>query len=223
MKRTNQEMDFRNEQDTVRMGETNYVDITGKAMGKFEFSHEVFGEGFYTITLQVARLSKIADELPVMVSDRLVDVTRNLTGKQVQILGQYRSYNKHMNGKDRVMLFVFAKEFLVLLEDEQPGPVTIQIYLDGYLCKKPAYRKTPLGREIADIMLAVNRPNGHGSDYIPCVVWGRNARYVVGLNVGDRIQISGRVQSRKYNKKVSEFKQETRIAYEVSVSNIEQI
>lgn len=221
MKETRQ-TEVRNENSTIRTDETNYVDITGMAMGKFKFSHKVFGEGFYIIHVRIPRLSKAFDIIPVMVSDRLIDVTRDITDKQVQILGQYRSYNENNNGKIRLMLSVFAKEFLVLFDDEQPGPVKNQIYLNGYICKKPIYRKTPLGREIADIMLAVNRNNGK-SDYIPCVVWGRNAGYVVGLNVGDNIQISGRVQSRKYNKQISEHISESRVAYEVSVNKIEQV
>lgn len=222
MNKTRETLSSREEQGTRSMGKINYVKLNGEVIGEFKFSHRFFGEGFYMIYIRIPRLSKVCDELPIMVSDRLIDTTRNLTGKQVQVIGQYRSYNMHKDGKNKLLLFVFAKEFLVLIDDETPVSMANQIYLDGYICSRPKYRKTPLGREIADLLIAVNRPYGK-SDYIPCIVWGRNARYVLDLNIGDNVQIGGRIQSREYNKQISDVKSEKRVAYEVSVSKIMKV
>ena len=154
-----------------------------------------------------------------MVSERLVDVTQDYVGQYVEIHGQFRSYNRHEEKHNRLVLSAFARELKFLEEEDSLAPVN-QIFLDGYICKEPVYRKTPLGREIADLLVAVNRPYGK-SDYIPCIAWGRNARYASGFGVGTRILIWGRVQSREYTKKVSETECEKRVAYEVSVSKLE--
>jgi single-stranded DNA-binding protein len=167
----------------------------------------------------VERLSESSDLIPLMVSERLIDVTEDLKGYYVAINGQFRSYNRHEERKNKLVLSVFAREIEFVDEIEESSK-TNQIFLDGYICKEPIYRKTPLGREIADLLLAVNRPYGK-SDYIPCICWGRNARYASGFMVGERCGVWGRIQSREYVKKLDEENIEKRTAYEVSVSKLE--
>ncbi len=199
--------------------ENNQVTITGKVASEFTYSHEVFGEGFYMVDVLVKRLSNSDDRIPLMVSERLIDVTQDYTGEYICVSGQFRSYNRHEEQKNRLVLSVFVREAEFV--DEQLDAVkTNHIFLEGYICKKPVYRKTPLGREIADLLLAVNRPYGK-SDYIPCICWGRNARYASGFEVGEHVQVLGRIQSREYVKKLSETETQTRTAYEVSVSKLE--
>ena len=201
--------------------ENNQVVIAGEIVSGFTFSHEVYGEGFYMVEVAVNRLSNYADYIPVMVSERLIDVTQNYEGQYICVVGQFRSYNRHEEKKNRLVLSVFAREIEFTGE---PGEdvKSNQIFLDGYICKEPIYRKTPLGREIADLLIAVNRSYGK-SDYIPSICWGRNARYASGFEVGTHVQIWGRIQSREYVKKLNEFETEKRIAYEVSVSKIDCI
>lgn len=199
--------------------ENNRVTVIGTIVSDFTFSHAVFGEGFYFVDLSVSRLSEQADVIPLMVSERLMDVTRDYRGCTIEADGQFRSYNRHEGVKNRLVLSVFVRE-VQFLEEFTDYTKTNQIFLDGYICKEPIYRKTPLGREIADLLVAVNRPYGK-SDYIPCIAWGRNARFASGFSVGTRIQIWGRVQSREYTKKLSETECEKRTAYEVSVSKLE--
>lgn len=201
--------------------ENNQVIIAGEIVSGFTFSHEVYGEGFYMVEVAVNRLSNYADYIPVMVSERLIDVTENYEGQYISVVGQFRSYNRHEEKKNRLVLSVFAREIEFTGE---PGEdvKSNQIFLDGYICKEPIYRKTPLGREIADLLIAVNRSYGK-SDYIPSICWGRNARYAAGFAVGEHVQIWGRIQSREYVKKLNEFETEKRIAYEVSVSKIDCI
>ena len=199
--------------------ENNRVTVIGTIVSDFTFSHAVFGEGFYLVDLSVSRLSEQADVIPLMVSERLMDVTRDYRGCTIEADGQFRSYNRHEGVKNRLVLSVFVRE-VQFLEEFTDYTKTNQIFLDGYICKEPIYRKTPLGREIADLLVAVNRPYGK-SDYIPCIAWGRNARFASGFSVGTRIQIWGRVQSREYTKKLSETECEKTTAYEVSVSKLE--
>ena len=199
--------------------ENNKVSVIGEVISEFTFSHEVFGEGFYLVSLAVSRLSDQVDLIPLMISERLLDVTQDYRGRTVEAIGQFRSYNCHEGVKNRLVLSVFVRE-LNFLEEFTDCTKTNQIYLDGYICKEAIYRKTPLGREIADILLAVNRPYGK-SDYIPCIAWGRNARYASGFAVGARVKVWGRVQSREYTKKLNETECEKRVAYEVSVSKME--
>ncbi len=199
--------------------ENNKVSVIGEVVSEFTFSHEVFGEGFYLVSLAVSRLSDQVDVIPLMVSERLLDVKQDYRGQTVEAIGQFRSYNCHEGVKNRLVLSVFVRE-LNFLEEFTDCTKTNQIYLDGYICKEAIYRKTPLGREIADLLLAVNRPYGK-SDYIPCIAWGRNARYASGFAVGSRVRVWGRVQSREYTKKLSETQCEKRVAYEVSVSKLE--
>lgn len=201
--------------------ENNQVIINGEIVRNFEFSHEVYGEGFYTAQLASERGSGTKDIVPIMVSKRLVDVKVDWVGRYVKISGQFRSYNKHEENKNRLVLSVFAREFepieeMPFTDDEN------KTFFDGYICKQPNYRKTPLGREIADILLAVNRSYGK-SDYIPCIAWGRNARFAESLEIGTRLKAWGRIQSREYQKKISDDECETRTAYEVSVSKLEVV
>ena len=199
--------------------ENNQATIMGEIVSPFRFSHEVFGEGFYMVDVSVKRLSNSEDTIPVMISERLIDVTEDYTGEFIMVNGQFRSYNKHDELKNRLVLSVFARE-VEFIEEELDGAKTNNIMLDGYICKLPVYRKTPLGREIADLLIAVNRPYGK-SDYIPCICWGRNARFASAFEVGNHVQVFGRIQSREYVKKLSETATEKRTAYEVSVSKLE--
>ena len=199
--------------------ENNQVSIMGKIASGFTFSHQVYGEGFYLTDLLVKRLSDQEDRIPLMVSERLVDVTQDYEGEYIMVQGQFRSYNRHEEKKNRLVLSVFVRE-LSFVEEADDSIKSNQIFLDGYICKPPVYRKTPLGREIADLLLAVNRPYGK-SDYIPCICWGRNARYASAFEVGGHVLIWGRIQSREYIKKLNERETEKRTAYEVSVSKLE--
>ena len=182
--------------------ENNQVEIMGKIASPFTFSHQVFGEGFYMVDVLVKRLSDSEDRIPVMISERLLDVTEDYEGEYIHVLGQFRSYNRHEEKKNRLVLSVFARE-VEFVEDDDETMKTNAIFLAGYICKPPVYRKTPLGREIADLLIAVNRPYGK-SDYIPCICWGR-------------------IQSREYVKKISEEETQKRTAYEISVSKLEYI
>ena len=201
--------------------ENNQVSIVGEVVSEFYFSHEVFGEGFYMLDVSVKRLSDSCDVIPLMISERLIDVSGDYRGNYIHATGQFRSYNRHEEKKNRLVLSVFVRE-LEFINEEVENAKTNQIFLDGYICKAPVYRKTPLGREIADILLAVNRPYGK-SDYSPCICWGRNARFASGFEVGGHTQIWGRIQSREYVKKLDEEESERRVAYEVSVSKLEYL
>ncbi|WP_230398370.1 single-stranded DNA-binding protein [Novisyntrophococcus fermenticellae] len=201
--------------------ENNQVQIMGEIGSQFTFSHQVFGEGFYLVDIMVKRLSDSEDIIPVMISERLIDVTQDYEGEYIMVTGQFRSYNRHEEKKNRLVLSVFARE-ISFIEEEDDSVKSNQIFLDGYICKPPVYRKTPLGREIADLLIAVNRPYGK-SDYIPCICWGRNARYASVFSVGGHVLIWGRIQSREYIKRISETESEKRIAYEVSVSKLEYV
>lgn len=206
---------------TDKILENNQVAIVGEIISGFTYSHEVYGEGFYMVEMSVSRLSDFVDFIPVMISERLIDVTADYTGCYVYVGGQFRSFNRHEEHKNRLVLSVFARE-IEFLDETSDECASNQIFLDGYICKEAIYRKTPLGREIADVLVAVNRSYGK-SDYIPCICWGRNARYATSFQVGDHIQIWGRIQSREYVKKINEDEIEQRIAYEVSVSKVELV
>ena len=206
---------------TDKVIENNQVTVMGEIVSGFTYSHEIFGEGFYMMEVNCKRLSESYDTIPVMVSERLMDVTADYTGELICISGQFRSYNRHEERKNKLVLSVFAREVNFIDEMEESSK-TNQIFLDGYICKEPIYRKTPLGREIADLLLAVNRPYGK-SDYIPCICWGRNARFASSFEVGTRCAIWGRIQSREYMKKISEEQVERRVAYEVSVNKLDLV
>ena len=206
---------------TDKVIENNQVTVMGEVISDFTYSHEIYGEGFYMLDIRVLRLSESYDIIPVMVSERLIDVNGDYKGLLVGVSGQFRSYNRHEEKKNRLVLSVFARE-IEFLDQLDENAKSNQIFLDGYICKEPIYRKTPLGREIADLLLAVNRPYGK-SDYIPCICWGRNARYASTFAVGERCAIWGRIQSREYMKKLDEEHVEHRVAFEVSVSKLEVV
>lgn len=202
--------------------ETNTVAIVGKLASELEFSHELYGEGFYILKLEVPRLSDYSDILPVTISERLLVGIDLTIGNFVMVEGQLRSYNRYFNGNNKLILTVFARDISV--PDVEELEINLkrpnEIYLDGYICKSPSYRTTPFGREITDLLLAVNRPYNK-SDYIPCIAWGRNARFCDNLKVGDHIKLWGRIQSREYQKRVTDSEVTKRMAYEVSVSKLE--
>ena len=206
---------------TDKVIENNGVTVMGEIISEFTFSHEVFGEGFDMVDVKVKRLSDSYDIIPVMVSERLLDTEMDYRGMYICVNGQFRSYNRHEEKKNKLILSVFARE-VDFLDEMEDGIRSNQVYLDGYICKEPIYRKTPLGREIADVLLAVNRPYGK-SDYIPCICWGRNARYASSFQVGERCVLWGRIQSREYMKRIDEENSEKRVAFEVSVSKLELV
>ena len=204
--------------------ENNKVKIAGMVVSDFEFSHEVYGEGFYTVFVEVRRLSESTDTIPVTVSERVLDINQNYTGQYVTVTGQFRSYNRGEKDSQRrrLILSVFAQEIEVSEEMPEDYYDVNSVELDGFICKEVKYRKTPLGREISDILLAVNRPYGK-SDYIPCICWGRNAKYAEALETGTRMKVYGRIQSRKYIKKLDDDTTEERVAYEVSLNKLKLV
>ena len=178
----------------------------------------MYGEGFYSFNLEVMRLSDSVDHLNITVSERLLNDVEISIGKEVIVEGQLRSYNKFIDGSNKLILTVFARNIQPCIEkSKNPN----EIYLDGYICKEPVYRTTPFGREIADLLLAINRAYNK-SDYIPTIAWGRNSRFCKSLNVGDHIKVWGRLQSREYQKKISETEVVKKVAYEVSISRMEK-
>lgn len=191
----------------------NNVLIKGKIVKLPTYSHTVMGEGFFEMYVEVERLSNETDVLPVTISERLIDDFK--LGDKLGIVGQFRSYNKLDGDKSKLMLTIFVKE---LVDPEAISEIN-QVCLVGYICKEPIYRTTPFGREICDVLLAVNRAYNK-SDYLPCIAWGRNARFVRDLGVGEKLEVQGRIQSRKYQKKVDENSTETRVAYEISLSSV---
>ena len=192
----------------------NIAHITGRVVEEPKFSHVILGEGFYDLKLSVPRLSEQFDTIPVTVSERLLNNIKE--GDELSINGQFRSYNKLEDGKSKLILTLFAKELLPLDQEEENSNI---INITGYICKEPIYRTTPFGREICDCLIAVNRAYNK-SDYIPCIAWGRNARFVNNLGVGEKISLTGRIQSREYQKKISEDNTVTKTAYEISISSI---
>lgn len=193
----------------------NRVFISGEILTDAEFSHEVYGEGFFEMNVLVKRLSGQGDILPVTVSERLIEEGSLKKGSTINAIGQFRSYNKLVDGKSKLMLTVFVREILAEVNAKNPN----NIVLSGYICKPPVYRTTPFNREIADILIAVNR-SYNKSDYIPCIAWGRNARFAKNLEVGEKIIIVGRIQSREYQKRLSDDDVKTMTAYEVSISKL---
>ena len=210
--------------------ENNYLTLVGKVTGEKEFSHEIYGEKFYRFSLSIARLSGNADIIPITISERLITDETLTEGKKLLIKGQFRSYNSYENERNKLILTVFAKDVEELKEAEEQeendivkkDETTNEVVLIGFVCKKPIYRQTPFGREIADLLLAVNRAYNK-SDYIPTIAWGRNARFCQNLEVGAQVKIIGRVQSRQYEKKYEDGTSEMKVAYEVSICSLELI
>lgn len=201
--------------------ENNEVILIGKVVSDIKFSHKVYGEGFYSFDLQIPRLSNSYDILPITISERLLPSYGNIQEKTLEIEGQLRSYNQYSEGKNKLILTVFCLEMKEVPIGELAKSKN-HIYLNGYICKKPIYRTTPFGREITDIHLAVNRAY-HKSDYIPCITWGRTARFSEGLIVGDHIEVWGRIQSRVYQKKLETGESITKTAYEISINKLEAV
>ena len=203
--------------------ENNYLVLIGNIVSDKTFSHEIYGESFYLFNLEVPRLSGNADIIPITISERLIANFDLSIGRKVIVEGQFRSYNSYENERNRLVLTVFAKEIIEYSEENQEEQkVSNEVVLKGYICKKPIYRQTPFGREIADILLAVNRAYNK-SDYIPCIAWGRNARFCENMEVGTEVKIVGRVQSRIYEKKFEDGRVEQKVAYEVSIGSLEVI
>ena len=210
--------------------ENNYLTLVGKVTGEKKFSHEIYGEKFYTFNLSIPRLSGNADIIPITISERLITDEMLTEGNKLLIKGQFRSYNSYENERNKLILTVFAKDVEEIKEAEEQeesdivkkDETTNEVVLIGFVCKKPIYRQTPFGREIADLLLAVNRAYNK-SDYIPTIAWGRNARFCQNLEVGAQVKIVGRVQSRQYEKKYEDGTVENKVAYEVSVGSLEVI
>ena len=204
--------------------ENNYLVLIGKIISEKTFSHEIYGESFYLFNLEVPRLSGNEDIIPITISERLIANFDLDIGKKVVIEGQFRSYNSYENERNRLVLTVFAKDIMEYKEElvESKEKNSNEVVLTGYICKKPIYRQTPFGREIADLLLAVNRAYNK-SDYIPCIAWGRNARFCENMEIGTEVKVVGRVQSRTYEKKYEDGRVEQRVAYEVSIGSLEVI
>ena len=200
--------------------ENNHLVLKGKIVSEKSYSHEIYGEKFYVFNLEVIRLSSTVDIIPITISERLLTGLDLDIGKKVVVEGQFRSYNNYENERNRLILTVFAKEINEIEGEDDKEEVTNEVILVGYVCKKPIYRQTPFGREIADVLLAVNRAYNK-SDYIPSIAWGRNARFCQNMEVGTEVKITGRVQSRTYEKKFEDGSVETRVAYEVSIASME--
>ena len=200
--------------------ENNHLVLVGKIVSEKSYSHEIYGEKFYVFNLEVIRLSSTVDIIPITISERLLTGLDLDIGKKVVVEGQFRSYNNYENERNRLILTVFAKEINEVEGEEDKEEVTNEVILVGYVCKKPIYRQTPFGREIADVLLAVNRAYNK-SDYIPSIAWGRNARFCQNMEVGTEVKITGRVQSRNYEKKFEDGTTQTRVAYEVSIASME--
>ena len=203
--------------------ENNHLVLVGKVTSDKRYSHEIYGEKFYIFDLEVPRLSQAVDVIPITVSERLLTSLSLEIGKKLSVKGQFRSYNSYQNEKNKLILTVFAKDIVEVEDKEEEDSkdvVTNEVTLSGYVCKIPIYRQTPFDREISDLLLAVNRAYNK-SDYIPCIAWGRNARFCQNMEVGTELKIVGRVQSRKYEKKFEDGTSETRVAYEVSISSME--
>lgn len=211
----------------INYADNNHLMLMGKVTSEKRFSHEIYGESFYIFDLEVSRLSNNADIIPVTISERLIENDELQIGRNVLIKGQFRSYNSYEAEKNKLILTVFAKDIFVeeemeQLKEENKELATNEVILTGYICKKPIYRQTPFGREIADLLLAVNRAYNK-SDYIPAIAWGRTARFCQNIEVGTEIKVIGRVQSRTYEKKFEDGTVEKRVAYEVSVGSLEII
>lgn len=205
--------------------DNNRVYVSGRIVSLPKYSHEVYGEGFYSFKLEVSRLSDVSDILPVMVSERLVDVAEFAADTRLNIFGQVRSYNSYIEAerKNRLLLTIFARDVKLAQENDVLGSARKNpndVFLNGYICKPPTHRLTPFGREITDMLVAVNR-SYNKSDYIPCIAWGRNSRFASSLDVGANIKIYGRMQSREYQKKYEDGSVENKVAYEVSIAKIE--
>lgn len=194
--------------------ENNAVYLCGIVNSEPTYSHEFYGEKFYDFFLKVPRLSEYCDILPITVSERIMNEVNLQIGETIALDGQLRSFNKLVEDHSHLMLTVFVKNFKTPVKG---NPNIIE--LKGYICKQPIYRTTPYNREICDLLIAVNRAYNK-SDYIPCIAWGRNARFLKDANIGQKINLSGRVQSREYNKRIGENDFVKKTAYEISINKV---
>ena len=213
----------------INYADNNHLTLMGKVTSEKRFSHEIYGECFYIFDMEIPRLSDISDIIPVTISERLILDDKLTIGANILIRGQFRSYNSYENEKNKLILTVFAKDIFYeeeieeqLQGEDSKEPVSNEVVLTGYICKKPIYRQTPFGREISDLLLAVNRAYNK-SDYIPAIAWGRTARFCQKLEVGTEVRVIGRVQSRTYEKKFEDGTAITKVAYEVSIGSLEII
>lgn len=200
--------------------ENNVITLVGTVETEAEYSHSVLEEEFFSFMLRVPRLSENDDLLPVTVSARQLDTSLIKQGNKIKVKGQLRSYNKYTQTKTRLILTVFAKGIAPALSEDEDNPN--EIFINGFICKTPVYRRTPFGREITDLIIAVNRAFNR-SDYIPAIAWGKNAVYSESLEVGSNVMLWGRLQSRNYNKRISDEETEVRTAYELSITKIEKL
>lgn len=211
---------------TVTINENNIVKLSGFVKSTPEYSHETCGEKFYQFTVSTPRQSGKKDVLPITISERLVDLNEIVIDRFVELEGNVRTYNKYTEGGNRLLIYVFAREIKLSTLGTKPelNDCVNSVKLEGFVCKKPKYRTTPLGREICDLLIAVNRPYGK-SDYIPVITWGRNARFSNNFEVSQKLVLHGRLQSRTYLKKLDKegMQTEERVAYELSVSKFEEV
>jgi len=195
---------------------TNHITLRGSLVCLPEFSHENHGRRFFRFFLEVPRLSGTVDVLPVIAEEGILNSIGLSDGEMLTVAGQIRSHNVRTDGRRHLLIFVFANA--ILCEDGEP---VNDVLLEGPLCREPTYRRTPLGREICDIMLAVPRAFRR-ADYLPCILWGRTAQEGSQCHTRDRIRVCGRLQSRQYTK-VTETGSEERTAYEISALTAEVI
>lgn len=205
------------------MEENNNIEIMGEILKKPEFSHETHNEKFYSTVISVKRLSGDTDELELIISEKTINIEDVEVGKKYNIKGEIRSYNYYIKEEERrkLIITIFVKEMSIVENIENEEECKNELVIIGHICKKPIYRKTPFGREISDLLVAVNRVYGK-SDYLPCIVWGRNAKFATQLEIGDKIKITGRMQSRSYNKEIGD-KKITKVAYEISAASLEKV
>lgn len=203
------------------MEENNKISLVGEVISSPKLSHETHNEKFYTVKVDVKRLSGDIDTLEIIISEKLYDIEKIELGTRYYIEGEIRSYNYYVSETERrkLVINIFAKNLSIA--EETDDECLNNFELIGHICKKPIYRKTPFDREISDILLAVNRLYGK-SDYLPCIAWGRNAKFASTLEIGDKIKITGRMQSRQYTKKINDNEEEKKIAYEMSIITLEK-
>lgn len=200
---------------------SNYGQLFGKIVSQPVQTHEAYNEKFYEVMLEVKRLSTNCDQIPVSFGERMLKSLDDIAeGKEIAVNGEFRSFNKLVDNKSKLILYFFAKNFIDNNEKSSMGiEDSNKLFLKGFICKPPVFRETPFGRQICDILLAVNRPVYNRSDYIPCLAWGRNAFFAKQWSVGTSIEVEGRIQSRPY-KKATERGEEEHVAYEVSCKSI---
>lgn len=195
----------------MNVTDTNRAQLSGKVLAPLQYSHTAYDIDFFSGKLCCRRLSGKEDILPFLVPASMTELLH--TG-EVLLRGQIRSYNEYSPEGTHLRLKLFVRQCV----GQSVGDCNT-VLLEGHICKKPVYRETPFGRQITDLLLAVNRAHGK-SDYIPVIVWGKNAQFARELQVGQKIRAEGRFQSRSYEKQLSDGASEQRTAYEISASTI---